>query len=101
MPKVMLKKAGAAATESLLSQLMPQIDARLTSLDNSLRNLDAKVDELREDMLDRFETNVALINETNERIIRLEGKLEGYMEALRLFGASATPARPTSRKRVG
>ncbi len=71
------------------------------SLHDELRSVDAKLDNLREEMLDRFERQLALINETNERVTKLEGKLEGYMEALRLFVGPGATVRPQSRKRVG
>jgi len=101
MPRVLLKKAEAAPSESSLAQLLPQIDARYAALETGLRNLEAKVDNLREDTLGRFERQLALMNEIKGRVVRLEGKLEGYREGLRLFTAPTSSARTSSRKRVG
>ena len=119
MGKAMLTGPMRAAIERGIRDQMPDLDTTLKSIEESLRSLqgdlrrvekslhdelrrlDAKVDSLREEMLDRFERQLALINETNDRVTKLEGKLEGYMEALRLFVAPGTPVRPSSRKRVG
>ena len=105
MPRLVLSKASQAATESVLRQLMPGLDAKLTlfadevkAMREELRSLDAKVDNLREDMRDGFERQLHVINEVADRVTRLEGKLEGYMEAMRLI--VAPPARQ-SRKRAG
>ena len=65
---------------------------------NGIRALDAKVDSLREEMLDRFERTVSVINEVAHRVTRVEGKLEGYMEAMR---GVVLPAQPMRRKRAG
>ena len=105
MGKLLLNKTTQAVTESVLRQLMPQLDDRLSAiaaevrlLREEIRTLDAKIDSLREEMLDRFERATALVNEVAHRITRVEGKLEGYMEAMR---GVVLPAQAIRRKRAG
>jgi uncharacterized coiled-coil protein SlyX len=90
MAKIVLHKVVESVTESVLRQLMPELDDRLASLKSELKlvrqelnSLDTKIENLREEMLDRFERQLATINEVSHRVTRVEGKLEGYMEALR------------------
>ena len=91
MSKMVLEKAGAAATQSVVRDLLPFLDERfvamsrqIESLQNELRAIDAKVDSLRDEMLDRFERQLATLNEVSHPITRLDGKLEGFTEAMRI-----------------
>src|SRR5687768_2172487 len=106
MGKVLLRKASTAATEGVLAHLMPQLDARLVAMQQDIRALaadvravDAKVDSLRDEMMDRFERTLATINEVAHRVTRVEGKLEGYMEAMRLTLSQS--GRPSRKRRAG
>src|SRR5947207_604275 len=83
MAKFVIKQVVEAVTESVLRQLMPELDERNEGLRADIRALDANVDNLREEMLDRFERQLNTINEVSHRVTRVEGKLEGYMEGLR------------------
>jgi predicted RNase H-like nuclease (RuvC/YqgF family) len=90
MAKIIVKQVVDAVTDTVLRQLMPRLNETIESLHADIRPikrelsaLDAKVDNLREDMLDRFERQLNTINEVSHRITRVEGKLEGYMEGLR------------------
>lgn len=105
MARIVLARATQAAVESALRQLMPMIDDRLATLGtevrllrDDVRALDAKVDSLRDEMLDRFERTVALVNEVAHRVTRVEGKLERYMEAMR---GIVLPAHDSRKKRAG
>src|SRR5690348_5375994 len=98
MAKIILNKTTQAITESLLQQLMPQFDRKLDELRADVRALDAKVDNLRNEMLDRFDAQRELINEVAHRVTRVEGKLEGYMEAMR---GIVLPAQAPRRRKVG
>lgn len=97
MAKVILKKAGAAATQSVLRELMPDIQKPFDALADEIRRMDARIEALDQRVRDGFERHLAVINEINNKLIRLDGKMEGYMEAMRLL----QPLRPASRKRVG
>lgn len=125
MGKAALTKAGAAATQSLARELLPFIDERFNSLQgqvaqlhdhtqrqiaqlqdqtqrqtaqlqDQIRVLEGSISSLRDDVVDRYERQLNLINEVNSRIVRLEGKMEGYMEAMRLV---IHPQKP--KRRVG
>lgn len=87
MSKAMLKKAGAAATESLLSDLMPFLEerfrglnSRLDSVQKDIFHLDAKVEGLQRDMLDRFERVQNQINELGIKINTVDTRLEAFIE---------------------
>lgn len=93
MAREVVKKAGAAAVETTLRSVMPGLEQILSSIQADLRSLrvemhdeiralDAKVDNLRKEMLDRFEVTLNTINEVSHRVTRLDGKLEGYTEAM-------------------
>jgi uncharacterized coiled-coil DUF342 family protein len=101
--KAALKKAGSAAAQSLLRDLAPFFDERFTMLQDQIRVMEGQLASLREDMLDRYERQLNLINEVNDRInevhnevVHLGGKMEGYMEAMRL-----TFAPLKSKRRAG
>ena len=89
MAKIVISKITEAVTEGVLRQLMPRLDETLAamkkeiqSVRDDIRSLDAKVDNLRTEMLERFESMLATVNEVSHRVTRLDGKLEGYMEAM-------------------
>ena len=104
MGKMVLKKAGAAATQSVVRDLLPFLDERfiaiakqIESLQQDLGAVDAKVDSLREEMLDRFERQLATVNEVSHRITRLDGKLEGFTEAMRI---TIEPSRQARKRKA-
>ena len=121
MAREIVKKAGAAAVESALRSAMPWLEDNFTALKsdlrtlrqefrdeiralrqefhNEIRALDAKVDALREEMLERFERHLHTMNEVSHRVTRLDGKLEGYTEAMR--DRLLTDQRPGRKKRAG
>ncbi len=105
MPKVIVSKATQAATQSVLRQLMPDIDDLLSdirvqvrSLRDVVRTLDSKVDNRRNEMLERFESSLDVINEMSHRVTRLDGRLDGHMEALSLI---VDGPRPSRKRRAG
>ena len=104
MGKMVLKKAGAAATQSMLRDLLPFFDERFSSIakqietiQHDIRAVDAKVDSLGDEMLDRFERQVSVVNEVSHRITRLDGKLEGFTEAMRI---TTEPVRQVRKRRA-
>jgi hypothetical protein len=108
MAKEAIKKVGAGAYEGAVRAATPWLDEQFKAIREDLRTmrrefhdelrvLDAKVDNLRLDMLDKMQNQLAVINETNSKIIKLEGKVEGYMEMLSII----LPTPRTTRKRVG
>jgi chromosome segregation ATPase len=124
MGKQVLQKAGLAAVESALRDLQPflgerfkLIDERFAMMDERFkqlhreierlankmddvdRRLDARIDSLREEMVDRFENQLGTIKEVSHRITKLDGHVEGFME---LFGKMFEPVRlPTKRRKAG
>ena len=103
MGKAALKKAGSAAAQSLLRDIAPYFDERFGQLQDQVRALEGQFISLKEEMLDRYERQLNLINETNQRIndvhnevVHLGGKMEGYMEAMRLAFAPIKPKRRAS-----
>jgi hypothetical protein len=83
MAKEFARKAGLAATESALESFMPQLIQRMEKLDATMGSLRQKVVDLKRQMLDRFEQTRDVINELGQRIARVEGKLEAYVETIR------------------
>jgi predicted nuclease with TOPRIM domain len=109
MAKENVKKIGAGAYQGAVRAATPWVDEGLKAIRGDIRNLrdefhqeiralDAKVDNLKEEMLDRFERQLATINEVSHRVTRVEGKLEGYMEALRTI---IEPVKVAQRRKVG
>ena len=96
MAKAAVKRAGTAAAQSIARDLLPFIDERFTLIQDQLRSLEGQMSALREDVVDRYERQLNLINEINHKMVRLEGKMEGYMEAMRLL---IEPVKP--KRRVG
>src|SRR4051794_13329546 len=89
MAKIIISKMTEAVTEGVLRQLMPRLDETLAgmrkdiaALRDDVRSLDAKVDNLRVEMLERFANMLETVNEVSHRVTRLDGKLEGYTEAI-------------------
>jgi hypothetical protein len=89
MGKITLGKAGRAAASSILRELIPEIDVRLQAIERRLdaiqadmRAGEAKFDNLRDEMLSRFDQQRDVINELGERIARLDGRLDGFMTSV-------------------
>jgi len=61
---------------------MPQLIGRLDSIQNDIRHLDVKVDQLRQDMYDRFDQARDVINEVGQRVARVEGRLDELIRAM-------------------
>jgi len=109
MAKIILKQVVDSVTETVLRQLMPKLAESIEALHSDIRlikgelgALDAKVDSLREDMLDRFKRQLSTINEVSHRVTRVEGKLEGYMEGFALsLARSKCFRREKPARRVG
>jgi hypothetical protein len=108
MAKESLKKVGAGAYEGAVRAATPWLDEQFRAIREDIRALrkeihdeirvvDAKVDNLRLDMLDKLQNQLAVINEINGKIIKLEGKVEGHMEVLRLV----LPLPRATKKRAG
>ncbi|HVT87927.1 MAG TPA: hypothetical protein VHD56_03665 [Tepidisphaeraceae bacterium] len=82
MAKELMKKASAAAVENVLHSAMPQLIQRLDAIQGDLRHLDMKVEQLRQDMYEKFEQTRDVINELGQRIARVEGKLEASVDSV-------------------
>ena len=122
MPRETARKAGAAALETTLRAAMPGLEQILASIQadirtgreevrseirslrdemrTEIRTLDAKVDNLRQEMLDRFEAMLNTVNEVSHRVTRLDGKLEGYTEAMGLRLTMTDIAKPARKRRA-
>src|SRR5438034_4866172 len=81
MGKIAMKEAGRAAVQSVLRQLMPDIDKRLDMIESYVRNVDARLLALEQKVDARFDQQLAAINETSNKILKLEARVEGFMEA--------------------
>ena len=117
MAREVLKRAGSSAVEAGVRAMMPWFDDATKAIRDDIRvlrgelqadlrkyreelhaevrSLDAKIDDLRSDVVDRFERLLHTANEGSHRVTRLDGRLEGHVEALRLNLQSPR----TSRKR--
>ena len=96
MGKVAMKEAGSAAVQSVLRQLMPDIDKRLDLIEGYVRNVDARLLALEQKVDARFEQQLAAINETSNKILKLEARVEGFMQA---WGLLVQPVKiPQKRK---
>lgn len=88
MAKEMATKAAMAAAENLLQGLMPQLLQRLdlleSKMDRRFSETDRHLANLTQEMQDRFEQTRDVINELGQRIARMEGKLEAYMDTMRM-----------------
>ena len=78
MPREMAKKAGSAAFETTVLSMLPGLQQTLDAVRADIRHLDIKVDQLRQDMYDKFEQTRDVINELGQRIARVEGKLDAF-----------------------
>jgi len=83
------KKGLAAAADKVLRDAMPSlqvalgaIERRLDDVGQQIFKLDAKVDNLRQEMYDKFEQTRETINELGQRIARLEGGLDRAVHAM-------------------
>jgi hypothetical protein len=68
--------------EGALQSVMPQLIERLDRIQLDIRQIDAKVDQLRQDMYDKFEQARDVSNELGQRIARMEGKLDVFTDAV-------------------
>src|SRR4051812_18208367 len=115
MAREALKKAGSAAAEAAARSMMPWFDEAAKGIRDDIRGLrgemqgdlrklreeihaevrtlDAKIDDLRADVVDRFERLLNTVNEVSHRVTRLDGRLEGHVEALRLNLQAQRPGR--------
>jgi hypothetical protein len=82
MGKELAKKAGTAAFETTVLSLLPTLQDTLRAVRDDIHHLDIKLDQLKQEMYDRFEQTRDVINELGQRIARVEGKLEGFINAI-------------------
>jgi uncharacterized protein YdcH (DUF465 family) len=78
-----LKKAGRSATESAIRAAMPELQKILETMQADIGNLDAKFVQLDEKIDERFNRILDALNQVGERIARVEGKLEAYVDLTR------------------
>jgi len=126
MGKALARKVGVAAIETTLHAAMPELIKRLDSLQSSMDQRFARMDErfskveerllqversqdqlllqVKEELADRNERLIAVMNELGQRISRVEGALEAYSRIVNAQFASlavARPAPPPKRRRAG
>jgi archaellum component FlaC len=107
-----------SALETLIRERMPGLETSIKSLEesvkslhgdikrlevsvhNEIRQVDAKVDGLKDEMLDRFDSMLTTVNEVSQKIIFLDGKLEGYMEAMGIRLNVTQLNRPIRKRRA-
>jgi ABC-type phosphate transport system auxiliary subunit len=82
MAKSATQRIGVGAFEGALHSIMPQLIERLDRIQLDVRQVDAKVDQLRQEMYDKFEQSRDLSNELGQRIARMEGKLDAFTAAV-------------------
>lgn len=78
-----LKKASTSGVEGLMQSVMPQLQTALTSIQNDLRHMDARMVQLDQKLDDRFDQLRDTVNQLGDRIARVEGKLEAYVDLSR------------------
>jgi septal ring factor EnvC (AmiA/AmiB activator) len=80
------KKAGAAGLERALQTLMPTLLDHLNKLDERLATMDRECHgqfrELREHIDTRYEQTQQSINQLGERMARVEGTMEAYVNSI-------------------
>ena len=83
------KRGMAAAADKWLRDAMPSpqialagVERRLDDIGQQIFKLDAKVDNLRHEMYDKFEQTRETINQLGQRISHLEGKVEQATKSL-------------------
>src|SRR5215216_5711802 len=82
MAKVPGTNMARVIVESVLKQLMPELRKEIDVVRVDIRQLDAKVDNLRQEMYDKFEQNRDLFNQLGERIARVEGRLDEIVRGM-------------------
>jgi len=97
MGKIAMKEAGSAAVQSVLRQLMPDIDKRLDMIESYVRNIDARLVALEEKVDAKFEQHLAAINEQSHRITKL-GRVEGFMQA---WQSLVQPMKLSQKRKAG
>jgi uncharacterized protein YoxC len=82
MAKELTRRVSTGAVEGVLRSVMPELLQRLDAIQMDIRHLDAKVDNLRQEMDHRFEQTRDVINEVGQRVARLEGRMDGFARAV-------------------
>jgi len=82
MTRNVAEQAASAAVEKVMHSAMPKLMARLDSIQEDIRHLDVKVDQLRQDMYDRFDQSREVVNEVGQRVARVEGRLDELIRAM-------------------
>ncbi len=72
-----VKKAGRAATEAALQAAQPDLQERLERIEN---DLDGRFTQLEEKLDLRFNQLLDAVNQLHERIMRVEMKVEAYVD---------------------
>jgi uncharacterized protein YdcH (DUF465 family) len=82
-----VKKASRSAAEAALRAAMPELgkqigdlDARLTQIE---RTLDTRFHQLEQKIEDRFERLLDAINQLHDRVMRVEAKVDAYVDITR------------------
>lgn len=63
------------------------VRSELSGVRADMLGLDGKLNDLRNEMLERFERTQETVNELGHRITRLDGRIEGYMEIMNILQA--------------
>lgn len=91
MSKDIAKKAAASAIETTVMALLPTISQDIGELRSEMKSmrievagLDGKIQDLTTQMNERFERTQEVVNELSHRITRLNGRIDGFMEAIQL-----------------
>ena len=92
MAKVPGANMARVVVESVLKQLMPELRKEIDGVRTDIRQLDMKVDNLRQDMYDKIDQLRDTINELGLRVIGVDNKFEGFM-MLELIACSGTRSR--------
>src|SRR5437868_13088561 len=94
MAKELTKKAGISAAESVLRSLMPELLGQLdairqdirgmrSEMQEEFRDMDRRIEQLKTEMYDKFEQSRDVVNEVGQRIAKLDGRIDGYVETAR------------------
>jgi ABC-type phosphate transport system auxiliary subunit len=86
MAKELVSKTGGAAVESLLRQLMPQLQQSIAAIQSELRDFrlqtDRRFDHVEQEIQSRHERAIDAMNELGQRIAKVEGKLEVLIDSI-------------------
>src|SRR5438094_167752 len=78
-----VKKAGGAAAETALRAAMPQLQQTLDTIQLDLRQLDGRLVQVEERIERRFNQLLDAINQLHERVIKVEARVDAYVELTR------------------